>query len=155
MSQVKIGNRIPDFSAQSTGGEISRDSLLGSPAVLYFYPKDNTPGCTTEGQEFTTLKAEFDKADCRIYGISRDSLRSHQNFCDKFKFTFDLISDPEEQLCQLFDVIREKNMYGRKVKGIERSTFLVDAGGTLRQEWRKVKAKGHAKEVLAAVQSLT
>ena len=122
--------------------------------VLYFYPKDNTPGCTTEGQNFRDLYAEFTALDTVILGVSRDSVKTHENFCAKQSFPFDLLSDKDESLCTLFDVIKEKNMYGRKVMGIVRSTFLIDKEGVLRQEWRGVKVPGHVDAVLEAVKAL-
>jgi thioredoxin-dependent peroxiredoxin len=152
---VEVGKKLPDCTLASTaGGQVRLKSLLGSKLVLYFYPRDNTPGCTLEGQQFAALNARFAKAGVTVFGISRDSIASHRKFRDKMGFPFALLSDPDEQACQLFDVIREKNMYGRKVMGIERSTFLIDAKGVLRQEWRRVKVEGHAQEVLAAAQAL-
>jgi peroxiredoxin Q/BCP len=152
---VEVGKKLPDCTLASTaGGEARLKSLLGSKLVLYFYPRDNTPGCTLEGQQFAALNARFAKAGVTVFGISRDSIASHQKFRDKMGFPFALLSDPDEEACRLFDVIREKNMYGRKVMGIERSTFLIDAKGVLRQEWRRVKVEGHAQEVLAAAQAL-
>ncbi len=155
MAQVAIDQPVPDFSAAATGGQTVRLSeLRGSKVVIYFYPKDNTPGCTTEGQDFRDHFAEFQAANTVIFGVSRDSLKSHERFKEKHGFPFELIADPDEELCRLFDVIKEKNMYGRKVMGIERSTFLIDAEGVLRREWRKVKVKGHVAEVLEACQAL-
>jgi peroxiredoxin Q/BCP len=122
--------------------------------VLYFYPRDSTPGCTLEGENFRDLHGRFARAGTRIFGISRDSLASHGKFCAKYSFPFELLSDTEETACTLFDVIREKNMYGRKVLGIERSTFLLDSQGVLRREWRKLKVDGHAEEVLEAARSI-
>ena len=122
--------------------------------VLYFYPRDNTPGCTQEGESFTAAHAQFKKAKTLIVGISADSVASHEKFKKKMAFPFDLLSDPEQRVCKLYDVIQEKSMYGKKYLGIERSTFLIDAKGVLRQEWRKVKVKGHAEAVLAAVKTL-
>jgi peroxiredoxin Q/BCP len=152
---VKIGKKIANFSLPATGDKtLSLKDFKGSKLVVYFYPKDSTPGCTLEGQDFRDRHASFRKANTVILGVSRDSLKSHENFCAKQKFPFDLLSDSEEVLCKQFDVIREKNMYGRKVMGIERSTFLIDGDGILRQEWRKVRVKGHVDEVLAAAQSL-
>jgi peroxiredoxin Q/BCP len=152
---VEVGKKLPDCTLASTaGGEVRLKSLLGKKLVLYFYPRDNTPGCTLEGQQFAALNARFAKAGVTVFGISRDSIASHQKFRDKMGFPFALLSDPDEEACRLFDVIREKNMYGRKVMGIERSTFLIDAKGVLRQEWRRVKVEGHAQEVLAAAQAL-
>ncbi|MEH6564788.1 MAG: peroxiredoxin [Halopseudomonas sp.] len=153
--QVEINQPLPPFNASATGEQsISPDTLAGQKVVLYFYPKDNTPGCTTEGQDFRDQFDAFSAAGAVIYGVSRDSLRTHSNFKAKHEFPFELISDPEEELCKLFDVIKLKKLYGKEYEGIERSTFLVDAKGVLRQEWRKVKVPGHVAEVLAAVQAL-
>ena len=149
-----IGKKVPDFTAEATAGPFSLSDHRGHPVVLYFYPKDNTPGCTTEGAQFRDLHEKFAKAGAVVAGVSRDSIRSHQNFAAKMGFPFPLISDPDEKLCQAFDVIRMKNMYGKKVRGIERSTFLVGADGKLAREWRGVKVPGHAAEVLAAVEAL-
>ena len=155
MSKVEPGKKVPDFEAQATGGRSVRLSdLKGRNVVIYFYPKDSTPGCTREGQDFRDHYAEFQALDTEIFGVSRDSLASHERFREKQGFPFDLISDPEEELCRLFDVIHEKNMYGRKVLGVVRSTFLIDREGVLRREWRKVKVPGHVEEVLAAVREL-
>jgi len=155
MSTLAIGKKVPQFSAAATGDQtISLAGLKGKKVVLYFYPKDNTPGCTTEGQDFAASHAKFKRAGAVVFGVSRDSLKSHENFRAKFDFPFDLISDANESLCQLFGVIKEKNMYGRKVMGVERSTFLIDDEGKLAQEWRGVKVKGHVEEVLAAVKGL-
>jgi thioredoxin-dependent peroxiredoxin len=152
---VAVGGKVPDFTLASTGGEKVRlKDLLGSALALYFYPRDNTPGCTLEGQQFAALNARFKKAGVTVFGVSRDSLASHEKFRDKMGYPFALLSDEDERVCKLFDVIREKNMYGRKVLGIERSTFLIDARGVLRREWRKVKVEGHALEVLEAAQAL-
>ena len=145
----------PDFELPATGGQSFRlSSARGKPLVLYFYPKDNTPGCTAEGQQFRDLYPEFKRIGCAIYGISRDSLKSHENFKAKMRFPFDLLSDSEETACKAFSVIKMKNMYGRKVRGIERSTFVIDAAGIVRREWRGVKVPGHAQEVLAFVKTL-
>ena len=145
----------PDFELPATGGTNFRlTDVKGRTVVLYFYPKDNTPGCTTEGQQFRDLHDEFRKRGCDVYGISRDSLKSHENFKSKMSFPFELLSDSEETACRLFDVIKMKNMYGKKVRGIERSTFVIDANGVVRREWRGVKVPGHAEEVLAAVKEL-
>lgn len=145
----------PDFELPSTGGKTFQlDALRGQTAVLYFYPKDNTPGCTTEGQQFRDLHAQFIKAGCAVYGISRDSLKSHENFKAKMAFPFDLLSDADEIACKLFDVIKMKNMYGKKVRGIQRSTFVIDGNGMIRREWRGVKVPGHAQEVLEFVKTL-
>jgi peroxiredoxin Q/BCP len=154
MSTVAVGKKIPSFSAESTEGSLSSKSLLGSPYVLYFYPKDNTPGCTQEGQDFASRYRDFGRHGLTVIGVSRDSLASHEKFRQKYELPFALISDQDEALCRLFDVIKTKNMYGKKVQGIERSTFLVDAKGVLRQEWRKVKVDGHVDAVLEAAESL-
>jgi peroxiredoxin Q/BCP len=155
MAEVTVGKKIPSFAAVvGDGAKLKSKDLLGAPFVLYFYPKDDTPGCTLEGHDFRDQFASFDKLGVRIVGVSRDSAASHAKFKAKHGLPFDLISDPDETLCRQFDVIKEKNMYGRKVVGIERSTFLVDAKGVLHREWRKVKVKGHVAEVLAAAQSL-
>ena len=145
----------PDFELPATGGKTFRLSRAkGAPLVLYFYPKDNTPGCTAEGQHFRDLYPEFVKLDCAIYGASRDSIKSHENFKGKMRFPFELLSDVEEQACKLYGVIKVKNMYGRKVRGIERSTFAIDARGILRREWRGVKVPGHVQEVLEFMKTL-
>ena len=152
---VKIGKKVAKFSLPATGDKtLSLDDFKGSKLVIYFYPKDNTPGCTLEGQDFRDRYPEFQKAGTAILGVSRDSVKSHENFKAKQNFPFDLLSDADEKLCGQFDVIHEKNMYGRKVMGVVRSTFLIDADGVLRQEWRKVRVKGHVDEVLAAARSL-
>jgi len=146
---------VADFTAAATGGQAIRlKDLRGKHVVLYFYPKDSTPGCTTEGRDFAALHASFKRANTLIFGVSRDSLASHQKFKEKQGFPFELLSDPEEQLCRAFDVIQEKSLYGRKFMGVVRSTFLIDADGKLRGEWRNVKVKGHADEVLAAARAL-
>ncbi len=155
MAQVTLNKAVPDFILPATGDQSIRlKDLRGQNIVLYFYPKDSTPGCTTEGQDFRDQHKAFARANTVIFGISRDSLRSHENFKSKQNFPFDLLSDSEEKACALFDVIKPKNMYGREVVGIERSTFLLDAKGVLRREWRKVKVAGHVDEVLAAAQEL-
>jgi len=155
MSSVALGQPVADFTAAATSDiEVSLSALKGSNVVIYFYPKDSTPGCTTEGQDFRNMHEEFKALDTVIFGVSRDKIRSHENFKAKQEFPFELITDPEETLCQLFNVIKEKNMYGKKHMGIERSTFLIDKEGVLRQEWRKVKVKGHVEEVLEAVKAL-
>jgi len=155
MSETSIGTPVADFSLPATGDRtITLTALQGRHVVLFFYPKASTPGCTQEGQDFRDLKQAFDDANCEILGASRDSLKAQQNFSDKYDFNFPLLSDKDEALCGQFGVIREKNMYGRKVMGVERSTFLIDASGVLRREWRGVKVKGHAGEVLEAVQAL-
>lgn len=145
----------PDFELPATGGQRFRlSSARGNPLVLYFYPKDNTPGCTAEGQQFRDLYPDFKRLGCAIYGISRDSLKSHENFKTKMGFPFELLSDSEEAACKAYSVIRMKNMYGRKVRGIERSTFVIDPAGVIRREWRGVKVPGHVQEVLAFVKTL-
>ena len=155
MGSVTLGKKVPDFRLPATGDqEIRLADLKGSNVVLYFYPKDNTPGCTLEGQDFRDQHAKFKRQNTVVLGVSRDSLTAHAKFKDKQDFPFDLLSDSEEKLCRLFDVIKEKNMYGKKVMGIERSTFLIDAAGVLRNEWRKVKVPGHVDEVLSAVKAL-
>ena len=149
MSKVKIGKKIPTFSTiLDDGSELKSKDFNGKYIVIYFYPKDSTPGCTKEGEDFRDLHKEFIKRNAQIYGVSRDSIASHQKFKAKYKFPFHLISDEDESLCKIFDVIKEKNMYGRKYMGIERSTFLINDKGQLLSEWRKVKVKGHAQEVL-------
>ncbi len=146
---------VADFTADATRNKkIRLKELRGQNVVLYFYPKDSTPGCTTEGRDFSELHARFRRQNTVIFGVSRDSLASHEKFRDKQGFKFDLISDPDEKLCKKFDVIHEKTLYGRKFMGVVRSTFLIDAAGKLRKEWRKVKVKGHAEEVLDAVKAL-
>ncbi len=155
MSTATLGKKSPAFSLSATGGQtIALKDLKGKNLVLYFYPKDSTPGCTTEGQNFRDLYAEFQQLNTEILGVSRDSIKKHENFKAKQAFPFELLSDEEELLCELFDVIKEKKLYGKTYMGIERSTFLIDAKGVLRQEWRKVKVKGHADEVLEAVKQL-
>ena len=148
---VSIGKKIKNFSRPATGDKtISLKDLKGKKIVLYFYPKDNTPGCTTEGQDFRDAKAKFTRQNTLILGVSRDSLRKHENFKAKQKFNFDLLSDEDESLCKQFDVIKLKKLYGREYLGIDRSTFLIDENGALLQEWRGVKVKGHVDEVLDA-----
>jgi len=155
MSTAALNNVVADFSCPATGGKtIQLKSLRGKKIVLYFYPKDSTPGCTTEGQDFRNLHAKFRRAGAVILGVSRDSLASHEKFKEKLKLPFDLLSDPDEKLCRQFDVIREKSLYGRKFLGVERSTFLLDERGELREEWRKVKVNGHAEQVLESVKNL-
>ncbi len=156
MSAPRLNRVVADFSAIATRNNTIRlKKLRGQNVIIYFYPKDSTPGCTTEGQDFRDLHAKFRRQETVILGVSRDSVASHEKFRDKQKFPFDLISDPDEELCKKFDVIKEKTLYGRKFMGIERSTFLIDAAGKLRREWRKVKVKGHAAEVLEALLELS
>ena len=153
--KVAVGKEVPDFELPATGGGTVRlSALLGRPVVLYFYPKDATPGCTREAEAFRDLYPRFRRRKAVILGVSRDSVRSHERFKERLGLPFELLSDEDERVCRLFDVIREKNMYGRKVRGIERSTFLIDADGVLRREWRKVKVDGHAEEVLEALKAL-
>jgi len=146
---------FPDFSLPATSGTTFRFSEQhGHPVVIYFYPKDNTPGCTTEGQNFRDLYPQYQKHQCAIFGVSRDSLKSHESFKAKMSFPFELLADADEEACKLFDVIKMKNMYGRKVRGIERSTFVFDSNGGLAREWRGVKVPGHVQEVLDFVKTL-
>jgi peroxiredoxin Q/BCP len=155
MGTTGIGKKVPDFTLPATGEQqIALSDYPGKNVVVYFYPKDSTPGCTTEGQDFRDKIHTFRRRNTVILGISRDSVKSHENFKAKQQFPFDLLSDTDEKACKLFDVIKEKNMYGRKVMGIERSTFLIDDKGVLRREWRKVKVKGHVEEVLEAIKEL-
>ena len=150
-----LNQPVNNFTALATSEQtIQLSDLTGQHVVLYFYPKDSTPGCTTESQDFRDLQQQFSAANTVIFGISRDSLRSHENFKAKQELPFELISDPDELLCKQFDVIKEKNMFGKKHLGIERSTFLIDQTGVLHAEWRKVKVPGHAAEVLAAAHAL-
>lgn len=155
MSKVAVGKKVANFELPATGDQkIKLSQLKGQKVVLYFYPKDSTPGCTQEGLDFQANLAKFKRAGAVVLGVSRDSLASHDKFRSKQGYKFDLLSDADEKLCKQFDVIKEKNMYGKKVLGIERSTFLIDEKGVLRHEWRKVKVAGHVDEVLAAVKSL-
>ncbi len=148
-------NNAIEFSLPATSGKIfTASSARGKNLVVFFYPKDDTPGCTTEAVQFRDLYEQFQKADCVIVGISRDSIKSHENFKGKFTLPFELLSDADEKVCRQFNVIREKNMYGKQVLGIERSTFVFDKTGTLRHEWRKLKADGHAQEVLDFITTL-
>lgn len=155
MRTPAVGKRIPAFSAATTSSsKLTNKDLLGKPYVLYFYPRDDTPGCTLEGKDFRDRHAEFEQLGVRILGVSRDSLASHAKFQRKYALPFELVSDEDEKLCRQFGVLKDKNTYGKKVRGVERSTFLVDAGGVLRREWRKVKVEGHVPEVLAAAAEL-
>lgn len=152
---VEINSAIPAFEAAATSElTVTNESLKGKNVVIYFYPKDNTPGCTTEGQDFRDHHKEFEAHNTVILGVSKDSLRTHENFKAKHEFPFELISDPDETFCKLFDVIKLKKLYGKEYMGIERSTFLINENGELQQEWRKVKVKGHVEEVLAAVKAM-
>ena len=152
MSKVEINKSVTNFSLPGTGGtEFSLSNFLGKTVVLYFYPRDSTPGCTNEGIDFTNLYGDFQKKNVEIFGISRDIINSHEKFKKKYSFPFELLSDSEEVACALFDVIKMKNMYGKQVQGIERSTFLIDPEGILIKEWRGLKVPGHADEVLSSI----
>ena len=152
---VELGKKVKNFKIAATGNkDISLSDYKGKKLVLYFYPRDSTPGCTTEGQDFRDAKARFTRQNTVVLGVSRDSIKSHENFSAKQKFNFDLLSDADEVLCTQFDVIKMKNMYGKKSLGVERSTFLIDEKGVLRQEWRKVRVKEHVEAVLAATKAL-
>jgi peroxiredoxin Q/BCP len=154
MATPAIGDKIPDFKLDSTAGAWRLKDAAGSKLLLYFYPRDNTSGCTREGEAFRDLHREFRKASTTIVGISPDSVASHERFKAKYRFPFELLADPDQTACRLFDVIKEKSMYGRKYRGVERSTFLLDGSGVLRYEWRKLKVDGHADECLAAARAL-
>lgn len=155
MAKPTVGKKVPAFSLPSTGGgSFQLKDALGKHLVIYFYPKDATPGCTLEGADFAALAPAFKKARTAIVGISGDTLAAHEKFKAKMAFPFELLADTDRAVCKLYDVIREKSLYGRKFLGIERSTFLIDGGGVLVREWRKVKVKGHADEVLQAAQSI-
>ena len=147
--------KVPDFDAEATGGRRFKLSEQRRPFVLYFYPKDNTPGCTDEGAQFRDLFAEFQAAAADIYGVSRDSIKSHEGFKAKMSFPFDLLSDTDETVCEMFGVMKMKNMYGKQVRGIERSTFVIDRAGVVRKEWRGVRVPEHAQAVLELVKALT
>lgn len=151
---VTVGQKVSDFTAASTGGPVSLSELAGSKVVLFFYPKDNTPGCTNEASDFRDRHEDFRAAGAVVLGVSRDGLKSHEGFRARHGFPFELVSDADEALCGLFDVIRMKNMYGRQVRGVERSTFVLGADGTLLREWRGVKVPGHVDEVLEFVRSI-
>lgn len=154
MAAPALNRIVADFKCAATGDKtIQLKDLRGQKVVIYFYPKDSTPGCTTEGQDFRDLHSKFRRQKTVILGVSRDSLASHEKFKEKQNFPFDLLSDPDEKICRKFDVIKEKSLYGRKFLGIERSTFLIDENGKLKHEWRKVKVKGHAQEVLDTVKN--
>ena len=149
---MKVGNKIKNFKAEMTGEkDFNLSDYSGQHIVIYFYPRDNTPGCTSEGEDFRDNFKIFTKKKTKIFGVSKDSLKSHDGFKDKFNFPFELISDPDEKICKLFDVIKEKSMYGKKYMGIERSTFLIGPDGKLLNEWRKVKVKGHVTEVISSI----
>ena len=152
---VTLGQPVPDFTALATNNTtVKLFELKGRKVVLFFYPKDNTPGCTSEGQAFRDLYDQFQASDTLVFGVSKDSMKAHDNFRAKHEFPFELISDQDETLCRLFDVIKLKQMYGKEYMGVDRSTFLIDKDGVLRAEWRGVKVKGHADEVLEAVKAL-
>ena len=151
---VSVGSKVPGFSAAATGGTFDLAAQSGSMVVLYFYPKDDTPGCTTEGAAFRDAYPRFRQVGAIVAGVSRDSLKSHERFKTKMDFPFELISDPDEALCAAFGVMKLKNMYGKQVRGVERSTFVIGADGTLLREWRGVKVPGHVDEVLQFVESL-
>lgn len=152
---MTVGDSIPKLIVATTQNEaLDLQNLKNKNLVLYFYPKDNTPGCTTQGQNFRDAYSDFQKANCEILGVSRESIKSHQNFIRKHEFPFDLISDPDEVLCKAMDVIKQKSMYGKTHLGIERSTFIFDKDGILKHEMRKVKVKGHIEEVLSLVRAL-
>ena len=154
MSKIEIGKKAPPFTLEGTAGSWSLEDAKGTAVVIYFYPRDNTSGCTQEGLDFAALNAQFKKAKAMVLGISPDSVESHEKFKKKMAFPFDLLSDPDQKACKLYETWKEKSMYGRKYMGVERSTFVIDAKGVLRHEWRKVKVKDHAATVLAAVNSL-
>jgi thioredoxin-dependent peroxiredoxin len=151
---VRVGDVVPDFSAPSTDGDFHLSDARGSALLIYFYPKDDTPGCTSESKDFATAYRRFADQGTRVVGVSRDSIKSHLGFKEKLKLPFELLSDPDEHLCKLFGVIKNKTMYGRPVRGVERSTFLLDAQGVLRHEWRGVKVPGHVDQTLAAAREL-
>lgn len=154
MAAPLLNRVVADFKCAATGNKsVQLKNLRGQNVVIYFYPKDATPGCTTEGQDFRDLHSEFQRQNTVILGVSRDKIASHEKFKEKQAFPFDLLSDPDEKLCRKFDVIKEKSLYGRKFMGIERSTFLIDASGKLRHTWRKVKVQGHAQEVLDTIKN--
>jgi peroxiredoxin Q/BCP len=155
MAKAALGKPVPAFKLQATSGKtITEKDLMGKNTVLYFYPKDDTPGCTQEGQDFRDEIKQFVKLNTQVIGVSRDTVKSHEGFKAKYDFPFELLSDPEETLCTAFDVMQMKNMYGKQVRGVERSTFLIDSKGVLRKEWRKVKVPDHINEVLTAVTEL-
>src|SRR5687768_9507448 len=155
MAKAALGKTVPAFKLEATSGNpITEQDLKGKNTVLYFYPKDDTPGCTQEGQDFRDEIKQFMKLNTQVIGVSRDTLKSHESFKAKYDFPFELLSDPDESLCSAFDVMQMKNMYGKQVLGVERSTFLIDSKGILRKEWRKVKVQDHVNEVLTAIKEL-
>ncbi len=152
---MTLDQPVDDFTLPATGGQqFQLSAMRGAPLVLYFYPKDDTPGCTDEGLQFKALYEQFAAARCSVFGVSRDTLKAHDKFKAKMEFPFELLSDADEAVCTLFGVMKLKNMYGKQVRGIERSTFVIDAQGVLKREWRGVKVPGHAQEVLDFVQTL-
>ncbi len=151
---IEVNSEVPNFSASCTNAEFKLSDHIGKNLVIYFYPKDNTPGCTTEGENFRDLYPEFKAANCEVFGVSRDSIKSHENFKAKLDLPFELISDPDEAVCTLFDVMKMKNMYGKQVRGVERSTFVINKKGLLAQQWRGLKVPGHAQQVLDFVRSI-
>ncbi|MDH3688994.1 MAG: peroxiredoxin [Gammaproteobacteria bacterium] len=154
MEKATIDKIVPDISLKTTAGDLKLSELRGHNLVLYFYPKDNTPGCTAEGQAFRDNYRKFTARNTKILGASRDTLPSHERFKQKYSFPFELVSDPDEELCKAFDVIKEKKLYGKKFLGVDRSTFIIDAQGVLKKDFRGVKVKGHVEEVLAAIKAL-
>ena len=155
MSGIKVGSKVQNFSLEGTSNlQFNLNEFTGKNIIIYFYPKDSTPGCTNEGIDFKDLYESFKNLNTKIFGISRDSLKSHENFKAKYNFPFELLSDPDEVACQLFDVIKMKNMYGKQVRGIERSTFIINVQGELIQEWRGVKVNGHVVEVLDFIKNI-
>ena len=155
MGTLRKGSRVPAFSAQATGAtRVDSEDLLGSPFVLYFYPKDNTPGCVFEGRDFSRHHEQFVRRGASVFGVSREDIESHEKFKARHGFPFGLIADEDEKLCEIFGVIREKRLFGRRISVVERSTFLIDAEGVIRREWRKVKLSGHVDEILKALDEL-
>ena len=155
MSGIKVGSKVQNFSLEGTSNlQFNLSDFAGKNIIIYFYPKDSTPGCTNEGIDFKDLYKSFKNLNTEIFGVSRDSLKSHENFKAKYNFPFELLSDPDEEVCKLFDVIKMKNMYGKQVRGIERSTFIINCQGELIQEWRGVKVNGHVVEVLDFIKNI-
>ncbi len=154
MAELTVGSVFPDFTLPATNGEFTLSQQRGKKLVLYFYPRDNTPGCTREGQDFASQHRHFKRLKVPVYGVSRDTLAAHEKFRAKFDFPFDLIADKEETLCSRLGLMKDKNMYGKKVRGLERTTFLLDEEGVVQRIWSKVKVPGHVDEVLAAAKSL-
>lgn len=154
MIMIEINKKVANFSGESTSGEFSLDQYSGQNLVMYFYPRDNTSGCTAESLDFSKLYSDFKKHNTEIIGISRDTMKAHHKFIEKYQFPFPLLADPEERICNMFDVMKDKNMYGKKVRGIERSTFIFDKNSVLKHEWRKVKIPNHVNEVLSKIKEL-